>query len=148
MNIQEEVFLFFVMFIMSLCIDSMSVMVYSRKDLYLSKSLIFSSLYMASTMICAHQIFHYLSYGHMKSNVFIIGIGLSLTFFYIMRQQLFIKPQDWLREMIPHHSTAITTTTQLLNNNKLPTNSPIYKLANKILATQKNEIATMKKLLI
>jgi len=49
--------------------------------------------------------------------------------------------------MIPHHSTAITTTTQLLKNNKIKTDSPVYKLANNILETQKMEIHLMKYLL-
>ena len=147
LHFKQEIMLFFVMFMISLCVDSMNMMVYSIQDIYLSKALIISSLYMASTMVGAHQIVHYLSYGHMKKNIFILGIGLSVLFFYVMRSQMFIKPKDWLREMIPHHSTAITTTTELLKNNKLDTNSPVYKLAMQILATQKDEITLMKSLL-
>jgi hypothetical protein len=139
--------LFFVMFMISLCVDSMNIMVYSIQDIYLSKSLIISSLYMASTMVGAHQIVHYLSYGHLKTNVFLVGVGMSILFFYIMRKQMFITPKDWLREMIPHHSTAITTTTQLLKNNEFDTNSSVYKLATQILKTQKDEITLMKSLL-
>ena len=144
---KDELMLFFVMFFISLCVDSMNIMVYSINDIYLSKTLIISSLYMASTMICAHQIVHYLSYGHMKKYMIVLGLVLSIMFYYIMRQQLFIKPKDWLREMIPHHSTAITTTTQLLKNNKIQTDSTVYKLANNILETQKMEIHLMKYLL-
>ena len=147
MHFKQEIMLFFVMFMISLCVDSMNMMVYSIQDIYLSKALIISSLYMASTMVGAHQIVHYLSYGNLKTHVFITWIGISLMFFYVMRSQMFIKPKDWLREMIPHHSTAITTTTELLKNNKLDTNSPVYKLATQILATQKDEITLMKSLL-
>jgi len=144
---KEELMLFFVMFMISLCLDSMNIMVYSLQDIYLSKALIISALYMASTMVGAHQIVHYLSYGHLKTNIFLAGIGLSMLFYYIMRQQMFITPKDWLREMIPHHSTAITTTTQLLKNNQFDATSPVYKLATQILATQKDEITLMKSLL-
>jgi hypothetical protein len=147
LNFKEEIMLFFVMFIISLCVDSMNIMVYSIQDIYLSKALIISSLYMASTMVGAHQIVTYLSYGHIKKRVFILGIGLSLLFFYVMRKQMFIKPKDWLREMIPHHSTTITTTTQMLKNNKIDPNSSVYKLATQILATQQDEINLMKSLL-
>jgi len=146
-NFKQEIMLFFVMFMISLCVDSMNIMVYSIQDIYLSKSLIISSLYMASTMVGAHQIVHYLSYGHLKTNVFLVGVGMSILFFYIMRKQMFITPKDWLREMIPHHSTAITTTTQLLKNNEFDTNSSVYKLATQILKTQKDEITLMKSLL-
>lgn len=147
LNFKEEIMLFFVMFMISLCVDSMNMMVYSIQDIYLSKALIISSLYMASTMVGAHQIVTYLSYGHINKRVFILGIGLSLMFFYVMRKQMFIKPKDWLREMIPHHSTTITTTTQLLKNNKFDPNSSVYKLATQILATQQDEINLMKSLL-
>ena len=64
-----------------------------------------------------------------------------------MRTQMFISPRDWLKEMIPHHSTAITTTTQLLKNNNLTQDSPIYNLAQSILSTQQKEIALMQVLL-
>jgi hypothetical protein len=144
---REQVMLFFVMFLISLTIDPMNVMVYSFDSIYLSKSLIISSLYMASTMICAHQIVHYISMGHLDKYVFSIGIGLSAVFLYIMRNQIFIKPEDWMRGMIPHHSTAITTTRKLLENNQLQPDSNIYKLANDILKTQQDEIAFMKELL-
>jgi len=60
---------------------------------------------------------------------------------------MFIKPKDWLREMIPHHSTAITTTTQMLKNNNIEPNTRVYKLATQILATQQDEINLMKSLL-
>jgi len=147
LKFKEEIMLFFVMFIISLCVDSMNIMVYSIQDIYLSKALIISSLYMASTMVGAHQIVTYLSNGHIKKRVFILGIGLSLLFFYVMRKQMFIKPKDWLREMIPHHSTAITTTTQMLKNNNIEPNTRVYKLATQILATQQDEINLMKSLL-
>ncbi len=146
-KMREQVMLFFVMFLISLTIDPMNVMVYSFDSIYLSKSLIISSLYMASTMICAHQIVHYISMGHLDKYVFSIGIGLSAVFLYIMRNQIFIKPEDWMRGMIPHHSTAITTTRKLLENNQLQPDSNIYKLANDILKTQQDEIAFMKELL-
>jgi uncharacterized protein (DUF305 family) len=65
-----------------------------------------------------------------------------------MRAQSFIKPNDWLKEMIPHHSTAITTTTRLLQNNKLNPESKMYKLAESILTTQKREIELMKGMIV
>lgn len=136
--------IFFIMFIVALLTDSMYIMVYSIDNIYLSKSRVISSLYMASTMICAHEIVHYVYYGHFGKKMFITGVFLSLFFIYLMRTQSFIKPNDWLKEMIPHHSTAITTTTRLLQNNKLAPESDIYKLAENILITQKREIELMK----
>ena len=147
MGIKVDVIFFIVMFLVAFSVDPMNMMVYSLDDLYVSKSLVISSLFMASNMLWAHQIVHYLSRGHLSKIRFFIGLGLSAMFFYIMRTQMFIKPKDWLKEMIPHHSIALTTTNRLITNNDISTKSDIYKLANTILTTQQNEIITMKNML-
>ena len=147
MGVKYYVIFCIVMFLISFSVDSMNMMVYSRNDLYISKSLIISSLFMTSNMLWGHQIVHYLSQGHLNKSVLFIGLLLSAVLFYIMRTQMFIKPNDWLKEMIPHHSTALTMTTRLIKNNDISTKSDIYKLANTILTTQQNEIITMKNML-
>ena len=147
MSFKTDVIFFIVMFLVAFTIDPMNMMVYSSNDLYISKYLILSSLFMAFNMVWAHQIVHYLSRGHLSKVRFFIGLASSGALLYIMRTQMFIKPQDWLKEMIPHHSIAITTTSRLLKNNDISTKSDIYKLANTILTTQQNEIITMKNML-
>jgi uncharacterized protein (DUF305 family) len=47
--------------------------------------------------------------------------------------------------MIPHHSTALTTTTRLLDNKTV--DDKTYRLAKNIILTQKKEIDFMKSLL-
>ena len=43
-------------------------------------------------------------------------IVLSTSFFvFIARNQLFVSEKQWLRRMIPHHSTALTTSTKLID---------------------------------
>ena len=49
--------------------------------------------------------------------------------------------------MIGHHSTALTTTSQLLKNKKYLENENIFRLAKDIIYTQKSEIETMKNFL-
>jgi uncharacterized protein (DUF305 family) len=49
--------------------------------------------------------------------------------------------------MIGHHSTALTTTNQLLKNKRHLENDKIYRLAKDIIYTQENEILTMKNFL-
>ena len=146
---KEELVLFIVMFLIALSADSMNMMVSSPKDIYLSKSLIISSFYMATNMIWGHQIVHYFTRGHFDKTIFFFGVCLSMVTLYIMRQQVFITPRDWLKAMIPHHSTAITTTSQLLQKKavNLPINSSIYKLAHTILDTQQKEILAMEHML-
>ena len=96
-------------------------------------------------MIWAHEIVHYLSMGHFNILVFSIGIILSISVsLLLLRQQLLVHDKQWLKRMIPHHSTALTTTHKIYNK----TNNPkIKKLAGEIIATQEKEIQLMKTLL-
>ena len=146
--IKDQLILFMVMFIIALVLDPMNIMIYSLDDYYLSKPLIFSALYMASTMIWGHQIVHVLQRGlqHFNTKIFFSGILLSLLFMYILRTQLFFNSTDWLKGMIPHHSVAVTTTKKVLDkvSNNENENSYIYRLAKDIVYNQEREIIFMK----
>ena len=97
--IKDQFILFMVMFIIALVLDPMNIMIYSFDDYSLSKPLIFSALYMASTMIWGHQIVHLLQKGlhHFNTKIFFSGLFLSLLFMYILRTQLFFNSTDWLK---------------------------------------------------
>jgi hypothetical protein len=148
-TIKDQLILFMVMFIIALVLDPMNIMIYSLDDYYLSKPLIFSSLYMASTMLWGHQIVHLLQKGlhHFNKNIFFSGLFLSLLFIYVLRMQLFFTIKDWLKGMIPHHSVAITTTKKLLEKVSGDESSYIYRLAKDIVYNQEREIIFMKNML-
>ena len=55
-----------------------------------------------------------------------------------------VNDNNWLKRMISHHSTAITTSNQIKLRTK---NKKIRELANNIITTQKYEIDLMKKLI-
>ena len=151
MNIQiyNQIILFIVMFFVGLFFNPMNVLSYSSDDLYISTTLVTSSMFMASNMIWSHQIVHFLQTGHFNLCIFIIGIVISLTFAYILRNQLFVTSNQWLKRMIPHHSTALTTTSKLLDNRKdiIETNPSLYRFAKDIIYNQEREILFMKQLL-
>jgi hypothetical protein len=138
---------FFVMFFIALTVDAMNIMIYVPAHYYLSKSVIISSLLMASNMLWAHQLIQYFYAGAGNKFIFSGGVALTLLLIYIMRTQQFIGTKDWLREMIPHHSVALTTTKKMLENNNIAANTKLYHLAKNIEKTQMEEIATMEKLL-
>lgn len=150
-NIKDQIILFMVMFIIALVLDPMNIMIYSLNDYYLSKPLIFSALYMASTMIWGHQIVHLLQKGitHFNTKIFFSGVLLSLLFMFILRNQLFFNSTDWLKGMIPHHSVAVTTTKKVLEkvSGDENENSYIYRLAKDIVYNQEREIIFMKNML-
>ena len=136
------------MIIVGMLFNPMNVLAYKVTEIYLSLTLFYGGLLMASNMMWAHEIIHYLAMGHFNTRIFLIGLTLSILTVFLLKEQLFVGDKQWLKRMIPHHSTAITTTTKLLeNNNNFKGNPKLYHLAKGIVYNQKLEIQFMKSLL-
>ena len=142
---KRQIVMFIVMVIIGMLFNAMNILAYRFSDLYISKTLFYGGLLMASNMMWAHEIAHYLSMGHFNILVFYFGIILSAGIsILLLRQQLFVDEKQWLRRMIPHHSTALTTSHKIYNK----TNNPkIKELAKEIINTQEKEIQLMKSML-
>jgi len=133
------------MVIIGILFNPMNILAYRFTDLYLSLTLFYGGLLMASNMMWSHEIVHYLSMGHFNVLIFSIGIILSISVsILLLRQQLLVDDKQWLRRMIPHHSTALTTTHNIYNRT---TNPKIKDLAKEIIDTQEKEIELMKSML-
>ena len=137
--------MFIVMVITGMLFNPMNILAYRFSDLYISQTLFYGGLLMASNMIWAHEIVHYLSMRHFNILVFFFGIILSISVsILLLRQQLLVDDKQWLRRMISHHSTALTTSHKIYNK----TNNPeLKKLAKEIIDTQEKEIQLMKSML-
>ena len=147
-NYKHQFIMFIVMVLAGMLFNPMSMLAYDINHLYNSKTLFYGGLLMASNMIWAHEIVHKLSMNHFNLNLFLFGISLSIFIvFFVLRKQLFITEKDWLKRMIPHHSTALTTTNKLLENRNIKKNSKLYKLARDIIIQQEKEIIIMKNLI-
>ncbi len=86
--------------------------------------------------------------GHFDRTIFCTGILLSIASVFLLRKQVFVNSTEWLKRMIGHHSTAITTTKQLLkNDDNFIYNSYLYRLAKNIVYEQEREILFMKNML-
>ena len=144
--LQHQMIMFIVMFFVGILFNPMNILAYRIDDLYLSLTLSYGGLLMASNMIWAHEIVHYLSMGHFNMSVFSIGIILSLfVSLFLLQQQLFVNDEQWLKRMISHHSTALTTSNIIYNR----TNNPdVKKLSKEIIDTQEKEIQLMKSMLV
>jgi len=142
---KKQIIMFIVMVIIGMLFNPMNILAYRLSDLYMSRTLFYGGLLMASNMIWAHEIIHYLSMGHFNMTVFSVGIILSISVSTVLlRQQLLVDDKQWLRRMIPHHSTALTTTHKVYDR----TNNPkIKELAKEIIDTQEKEIQLMKSML-
>ena len=137
--------MFIVMTIIGILFNPMNILAYNLNDLYFSYTLFYGGLLMASNMIWAHEIIHYFTMGHFNFNVFIFGIILSILIsYFLLRKQFLVNDKEWLKRMISHHSTALTTSNKIYER----TNNPqIKNLANEIILTQEKEILQMKSML-
>ena len=143
--LKRQIIMFIVMVIIGMLFNPMNVLAYRFSDLYISQTLFYGGLLMGSNMIWAHEIVHYLSMGHFNMLVFSVGIILSIgVSILLLRQQFLVDDKQWLRRMISHHSTALTTSHKIYNK----TNNPeLKKLAKEIIDTQEKEIQLMKSML-
>jgi hypothetical protein len=143
--LKSQSIMFIVMVLVGMFFNPMNILAFRFNDLYLSYTLFYGGLLMASNMIWAHEIVHYISMGHFNINVFMIGIFLSISIsLYLLRDQYLINDKQWLRRMISHHSTALTTSH---NISKISKDEKIKNLAREIIDTQEREITLMKQYL-
>ena len=130
--------------IIGVFLNAMNILAYRFSDLYISRTLIYSALFMASNM-CLLEVFMYYSHSNnFKTNYFIFFTLLSVIVAYLLKEQVFIDDNEWLKRMISHHSTALTTSHKI---SKRTNNKEIKKLADEIIVVQENEIKLMKSLL-
>ena len=141
---KNQMIMFVVMVIVGMLFNPMNILAYRLSDLYMSQTLFYGGLLMASNMMWVHEIVHYLSMGHFNMLIFSIGTMLSICISILLRQQILVDDKQWLRRMIPHHSTALTTSHKIYNKT---TNPEIKRLAKEIIDTQEKEIKLMKSML-
>jgi len=143
--IKHNLVKFVIMVTTGMLFNPMNALVYRITDLYISLTLFYGGILMASNMIWTHEIIHYISMGHFNIYVFIIGVLLSIFTTIIIRKQIFIDDKQWLRRMISHHSTALTTSHKIYNKTD---DLKLKILAKDIIETQEKEIDLMKTMLL
>ena len=142
---KRQIIMFIIMVVIGMLFNPMNILTYRFSDLYISQTLFYGGLLMASNMIWGHEIVHYLSMGHFNMSVFFVGIILSTSVsILLLRQQLLVDDKQWLRRMISHHSTALTTSHKIYNKTN---NLKLKNLAKEIIDTQEKEIQLMKSML-
>jgi len=138
------IWMFFGSIIIGIFFNGMNILAYRYSDLYLSLTLVYSALLMAINM-CILEIFMYYSHSNeLKYNLLLLFIILMILTIFLLREQYFVNDNQWLKRMISHHSTALTTSYKIKNKTN---NKKIKKLAQNIIDTQKKEINIMKNLL-
>jgi hypothetical protein len=112
--------------------------------IYLSLTRVYMSLLMVSPMAILMLIFMHGMYKNKKLNV-MIGIAAIIVFvvtLIFLRKQVPVGDEQYMKAMIPHHSSAILT-----SKNADIKDPEVKALAEKIIKSQEEEIAKMKEIL-
>lgn len=135
---------FIVMLIIAVMLNPMNLLLYQVEDFYFSLTLFYSGLFMVSNMMWAHEIIHYIYARQINLIIFSIGIILAILAGLLLRKQHLVGDKQWLKRMITHHSSAITTSKNIHQKTK---SNKIKQLSNEIIDTQLKEIQLMKEYL-
>ena len=114
------------------------VMTASPVHVYFTVTQLSMGIFMGAAMVAVEGAFHPMP---MWAWILTTVAGVSAVVAY--RSQLGITDRGWLREMIPHHSMALLTSTQRAQSN----DPMVQRLAEKILLTQRQEIGEMEVIL-
>ena len=115
------------------------LMLDSQADQFISLNQLYMATFMSTAMVALEGLMHPMPSWAWFGTALIGGFC-----WFAVRRQWFIRENQYLREMIPHHSMAILTSRAILEKTDKP---HIRELAASIEQTQKDEIARMKNIL-
>ncbi len=110
----------------------------------LSTTRTYMTILMIAPMAISMMLFMWGMYENKKVNYIILTLAavIFISTLTMLRQQTFIADVQWMKAMIPHHSSAIMV------SQKAHLKDPeAIKLAEEIIEAQKREIAQMKKMI-
>lgn len=123
---------------------AMYLNLYQLDHLYLSWNRLFMAMIMGGAMTAVMMVFMWRMYANKRANYAVLGIAAALfaSGLALARTQATVEDADWMRAMIPHHSTAILTSERARIEDPR-----VQKLATQIIESQRKEIAEMRALL-
>ncbi len=110
----------------------------------LSNTRTYMTILMIAPMAVSMLLFMQSMYQNKKLNAIILVSAVVIFFdtFAMLRNQTFIKDVQYMKAMIPHHSSAI-----MVSQKATFEDPELKKLAEEIIEAQKREIAQMKKII-
>ena len=142
---QSLLWMFIGSFIIGLFFNAMNLMAEDISDLYFSLTLLYSAIVMGSLMCLLVLLMRYVLLKEISPKFSIFFMLLTCISIYFLRQQIAVNEYQYLKRMIPHHSTAIHNSKMLLKRNDV--SADVKKLASDIIVSQIDEIYTMKKMI-
>ncbi|GAB2845527.1 DUF305 domain-containing protein [Hymenobacter ruber] len=118
--------------------------VYEWDHVYFSLTRVYMALLMLVPMTLIMMGFMWSMYPDKRRNALIMGGSLVLfaVVTFMVRTQVFVDDQLWMKAMIPHHSIAI-----LVSKRATIKDPEVRALADSIISAQQREIAQMKRML-
>jgi uncharacterized protein (DUF305 family) len=120
------------------------VLIASTEHFFININRIYMALIMAAPMVIVMLLVMRSMFMNQRLNtILLVTFGaLTLLLFFLMRAQAPVGDVQFLRSMIPHHSSAI-----LMCEQAEITDTEILELCDQIVETQEEEIAQMKAIL-
>lgn len=111
------------------------VMTERSEDVFFSLTQVYMGAFMGAAMVLAMGVTHTLPWW-----LWLLAVLIAVAAATAFRLQLFVSDEQYLRDMIPHHSMALVTSAP-----RLTSRDPIIqRLAEQIMMSQRREIAEMK----
>ena len=124
--------------------SSMYIWSYRFSDMRISINDLYMSILMTGWMFLLMGLY-YKMYKYILPSLIVVIITI-----YLIRNQSFISPTQYIKGMIPHHSMAITMSQKLLDNYSVNLEDKKYielkKLLINIISTQEKEIKILRAL--
>lgn len=117
---------------------------YEFSHVWFSQTRLFMTLIMAGSMALVMLFFMRHMYTSAKRNAAIVvgSLALMAVGLWLVRSQVTVADEAWMKAMIPHHSIAILT------SERANISDPrVQELADEIISAQKREIAEMETLI-
>ncbi len=113
-------------------------------NIHLSLTRLYMALLMVMPMVWLMMGLMGQMYPHKKRNTIIVlsSITVFVLAFIFLRNQTFISDRQYMKAMIPHHSSAILT-----SKHAAITDPEVKKLSDSIIASQEREIREMENIL-
>lgn len=114
--------------------------IYRIEDFVLSETRAFMSMLMGGTMLAIMLSFMLHMYKSRAVNLALYAVSALLfaAGLYLVRSQVTVQDESWMKSMIPHHSIAI-----MVSERATLSDPRVRKLADEIIAAQEKEIAEM-----
>lgn len=120
------------------------VMTNSTKDITNSLGKFYSASLMGLSMGILEVLMNDMSGGHFRLRYYVPLVVLFFLFLYLYRNQVWIGDEQYLREMIEHHSMALFTSDAIL---KKTHSYQVTRFAKNIIQGQTDEIREIKEIL-